>query len=56
MKDLAWWGVFMLLMVGSELLEDYRAERCVDHGGAWIVRSGCDSNACDLPKKKVGAP
>lgn len=49
MKDLAWWGLFMLAMVGLEFAEDYRQERCVDHGGTWVKAPGCESDYCNHP-------
>lgn len=51
MKDLAWWAVFVLAMVGAEIAEDYRIERCADHGGTWVKTPGCSSDYCDRSKR-----
>ncbi len=47
MKDLAWWAVFVLAMVSIEFVEDYRQDRCVDRGGAWVKAPGCESDYCN---------
>ena len=47
MKDLLWWGTLMLLIAGTEFVEDYRQERCLDHGGAWVKAPGCESDYCN---------
>jgi hypothetical protein len=50
-KDLAWLGLFFLLLGGVELLEDYRAERCTDHGGRWRNESWFEFSRCERPAK-----
>ncbi len=50
MKDVAYYGLFLLCLVGLELAEDYRAERCIGHGGKWITMPGCKSDRCDYSK------
>lgn len=47
MKDFLWFGAFLLLCVGAELAEDYRAERCADHGGTWVKAPGCKDDYCN---------
>ena len=54
MKDLVWYALFIFALVGgAEIAEDYRAERCTDHGGAWIREPGCKSDWCDRSPKKA---
>lgn len=48
MKDLVAFSVFLLIVVASELAEDYRAESCVTHGHRWVREPGCKTDWCDF--------
>lgn len=49
MKDLVWWALFMLAWTAVELAEDYRQERCADHGGNWVKTSWFHKDYCNRP-------
>lgn len=50
MKDAIGFAIFLLAISASMLMDDYRAERCVDHGGKWVHVPGCGLDYCDRSK------
>jgi hypothetical protein len=51
MKEACWTIAFLIGLGLHSLVEDYRAERCSDHGDRWVARKGCSDPYCERRTK-----